>query len=226
LLAIFIKAEKSTEHPVLDLQLFTTNRSFSFGNLAALLNYSATFAVTFLLSLYLQYIVGMNAQRAGLLMIASPVVQALASPIAGRLSDRGQPHLIAGSGMMLTCLGIIPLMFLSMTTPPSYIVSALFVVGTGLALFSSPNTNAVMSSVDKKNYGVASSTLGTMRLSGQMLSMAIVMMIFSLYLGPSEITPENYPLLLKSMKTGFKAFFLLCVPGIAASFMRNRNLII
>jgi hypothetical protein len=79
-----------------------------------------------------------------------------------------------------------------------------------------------MSSIEKRSYGVGSATLGTMRLTGQMLSMGITMVIFSLSIGGARITPEYYPLFLTSMKTGFIIFSALCFAGIFASLARGK----
>jgi hypothetical protein len=98
----------------------------------------------------------------------------------------------------------------------------LLVIGFGFALFSSPNTNAVMGSIDRRNYGVGSAMLGTMRLTGQMLSMGLVMVIFALYIGPVQITPEYYPLFLKSVKIMFLCSAVLCTAGIFASLTRGK----
>jgi len=97
-------------------------------------------------------------------------------------------------------------------------------MGIGFALFSSPNSNAIMSSVEKKHLGVASGVVGTMRMIGQMLSMGIAMMILALYLGQQAILPATYPGLLAGMRTGFIIFSMLCILGIFASLARNRKL--
>jgi len=222
LLGAFIWLERRARNPVLDINLFLKNRAFTFSNLAALINFSATFAITFLLSLYLQYLKGMGPQAAGLIMVSSPVVQALVSPIAGRLSDRVEPHRVAAVGMGVTCLGLIPMTLLGSDTSLSFIVGSLAVLGLGLALFSSPNTNAIMGSVERGSYGVASSTLGTMRLTGQMLSMGVATMILAVYVGRVEITPQVYPLLLDSIRASFVIFFILCTLGVLASLVRER----
>jgi len=107
-------------------------------------------------------------------------------------------------------------------TTISFIVASLIFIGFGLALFSSPNTNAVMSSIGKKYYGVASGALGTMRITGNMFSMGIVMLIFSLYIGRTQITPYYYPLFIKSVKSAFIIFTALCLAGIFASLPRGR----
>jgi Na+/melibiose symporter-like transporter len=219
---IFIWVEERAEHPVLDINLFKKNRTFTFSNLAALINFSATYAVTFLMSLYLQYIKTLSPQEAGLLLIASPIVQAIFSPIAGRLSDRMEPQKVAAIGMAVTMIGLLPFIFLSEQTNVLVVVGSLAVLGFGLSLFSSPNTNAIMSSVEKRLYGVASSTLGTMRLTGQMMSMGITMIIFAVFIGRVEIVPEVYPALTGSINVAFIIFSILCSLGIFASLANNR----
>jgi EmrB/QacA subfamily drug resistance transporter len=213
--------ELSAKSPVLNLRLFRSNRTFTFSNLAALIHYAAVFAVTFLLSLYLQYLKGLSPQQAGLVLIFQPVVQFLFSPAAGRLSDRVEPRVLASAGMMLTSAGLFLLVLLSPTTPLWAIVAILILMGFGYALFSSPNMNAIMGSVERKSYGVASGMLATMRLIGQMLSMGIATLLFALFIGRAEITPELYPLFATSARVAFVVFAILCVIGVFASLARG-----
>ena len=222
LLLLFLGWEIKAESPVLDINLFRKNITFAFSNLAALINYSATFAVTFLLSLYLQYIKALSPQNAGLILTAQPIMMAIFSPFAGRLSDRVEPRIIASAGMALTAISLSLLAFLNEKTALEFIVATLIFLGFGLAFFSSPNTNAVMSSVERRFYGIASATLATMRLTGQMISMGIAMLIFAIYIGKTQITPQHYPLLLTSMKTAFIIFAILCFGGIFASLARGK----
>ncbi len=218
----FVKWEMKVESPVLNINLFRNNTVFAFSNLAALINYSATFAVSFLLSLYLQYIKGLSPQNAGIILVSQPVVMAIFSPFAGRLSDRIEPRIVASTGMSLTVVALFLFTFLNDKTTLEFIVVSLILLGFGLALFSSPNTNAVMSSVENRFYGVASGTIGTMRLTGQMLSMGIAMLIFAIYIGRVQITPEYYSLFLSSAKTAFTVFAVLCFVGIFASLARGK----
>ena len=221
-LTLFIGWELKAPSPLMNIRLFQTSTVFAFSNLAALLHYSATFAVGFLLSLYLQYIKGYGPQTAGIILIAQPVVMAIFSPYAGKLSDRMEPRIVASAGMGLTALGLFLFTVIDNQSGVLMVVANLIVLGLGFALFSSPNTNAVMSSVDKKYFGVASGTLGTMRLTGQMLSMGIATLIFAVYIGRVQITPEQYPLFLKSTQVAFLVFGLLCLAGILASLARGR----
>jgi len=221
-MAVFVRWEMKAASPLLTMNLFRSNAAFTFSNLAALVNYSATFAVTFLLSLYLQYIKGFTPQHAGMILVAQPLVMTIFSPFAGRLSDRREPRVVASLGMGFTAAGLALFTFLDAGTHRGLIIAGLVVLGFGFALFSSPNTNAVMSSVDRKYYGVASAMLGTMRLTGQMMSMAIAMLIFALHIGNARITPEYYPLFLQSVKTAFTVFAVLCFGGIFASLARGK----
>lgn len=220
-LILFLYLETKAENPVLEVDLFISNRVFAFSNLAALINYSATFATGFLLSLYLQYIKGLDPRSAGLVLLAQPLMMTIFSPFAGRLSDRMEPRLVASAGMAITLLGVVPFVFLDEQTPVWLIGAVLLLLGCGLALFTPPNTNAIMSSVERKYYGIASATLGTMRLLGQMLSMSLAMVIFAIYIGRVEITPDTYSSLIDSSRIAFAIFSVLCFIGIFASLARG-----
>jgi len=221
-LSAFTRWEMKARNPVLDMNLFRNNRAFTFSNLAALINYSATFAVAFLISLYLQYVKGFEPQSAGFILVAMPAVQAIFSPLAGRLSDRIEPRVIASAGMALTTVGLILFILLDRKTSLEFIIGTLMLMGFGFALFSSPNTNAVMSSAPRNAYGVASATLATMRQVGMVFSMGVAMLMFALYIGRVQITPEHYLLFLESMKTSFTIFAILCFGGIFASLARGK----
>jgi len=221
LFALFIRQQLTTRFPVFDIQLFVGNKTFAFSSLAALLNYSATFAVTFLLSLYLQYIKGMSPQTAGSVLMAQPIVMALLSPIAGRFSDRIEPRLLASAGMTLTAIGVLLFTMLQPDTAPYLIVANLILLGTGFALFSSPNMNAIMGAVEKRHYGLASGTVATMRLLGQMFSMAVATVVLALLVGRQAIVPANYDLFLTSIHTVFLISAGLCLSGVYFSWFRG-----
>ncbi len=218
---IFLLVERKIENPVLRIAIITGNRVFAYSSLAALIHYAATSAIGFFMSLYLQYIKGLDAGKAGLVMIAQPVTMAIFSSFAGRLSDRYNPGVIASSGMALTALAIIMMCFITSLTPMPVIIILLLLIGLGFAFFSSPNTNAVMSSVEKKYLGLASGIVGTMRMTGQMMSMGISMLLFALFIGKEIINPANYKAFLASMKAGFIISALLCILGVFASLART-----
>jgi len=218
----FIWWETRLESPILDINLFKNNTLFAFSNLAALINYSSTHALMFLLSLYLQYIKGLSPQNAGFILVSQPIIQAVFSPYAGRLSDRIEPGIIASLGMALNAIVLSMFININEKTCFPFIIFSLLILGLGFAFFSSPNTNAVMSSIDQKFYGVASGILATMRLVGQMSSMGIAMLIFSIYIGKVQITADYYGLFLKSIRIAFTIFSILCFGGIFASLARGK----
>ena len=222
-LFIFIRWELKTESPVLNVRLFSRNTTFTFSSLAALINYSATFAVTLLLSYYLQYIKGLEPQTAGFILVAQPIIMAITAPLAGRLSDRFDARLIATIGMITVTLGLFSFTFINGNTNITNIIIGLIILGLGFGLFSSPNTNVIMGSVQRKFYGIASATVSTMRLIGQTLSIGIATLIFALLIGRVQITPEQYPVLLSSIHIAFIVFTALCFVGIFASLKKGNN---
>ena len=221
-LAAFVGWEIRVPNPVLDINLFRRNTVFAFSNLAALINYSATFAITFLLSLYLQYVRGLDPQTAGLVLLAQPATMFLFSPLAGRLSDHVEPRLVASAGMAITTVGLVLLALLNDSSALEYVVLSLVVAGFGFALFSSPNTNAVMSSVERRSLGVASATLSSMRSVGQALSMGMATLIIAVWVGNVQITPRHHAAFSTAFSLAFTIFAALCLVGVFSSLARGR----
>jgi EmrB/QacA subfamily drug resistance transporter len=222
LLVIFWIIESKSAFPVIETKLFTQNRLFAFSNLAALINYSATFAIVFLLSLYLQKISGMSPRDAGTILVAQPIMMAVFSPIAGRLSDRIQPRYLATLGMTMCTLGLAAFAFLSASTQVWQIVFVLIWVGLGFAFFSSPNINTIMSSVNKSQLGLASGTSATMRVIGQITSMTIATLFFAGLFGKMSVETVSNDIFLKALKWSFISFALISSVGIYFSFNRGR----
>jgi len=224
LMPLFVLREQRAVHPLFDITLISRNRVFAFSSLAALIHYAATSAIGFFLSLFLQYIKDLGPRDAGFVLMSWPVTMALISPIAGKLSDHHNPGVLASIGMAISAVGLVMLCFLTPQTSVAFVVAVLLIMGAGFSLFSSPNSNAIMSSVEKRQLGNASGMLGTMRNVGQTFSMAIALMLLALYMGNEKINPGNYPQLMNSMKVGFVVFSILCFAGIFASLARNKSL--
>jgi EmrB/QacA subfamily drug resistance transporter len=222
-LGLFVVWELKVKSPVLDINLFKNSRVFSFSNLAALVNYMATYSISVLLSLYLQYVKGFTPKYTGIILLFQPVVQAIVAPIAGRLSDKVKPQVVSAVGMVFTTIGLIMFSFITTDTPLIYVFISQVVTGLGFGAFASPNTNAIMSSVDKKFYGVASAVTGTMRTVGQTLSLGITTLLFTLYIGHQQITPGPNPAFLQSAHIAFIISAVLCFGGIFASMVSGRT---
>jgi EmrB/QacA subfamily drug resistance transporter len=222
-LTAFIFLESRIPFPLLSVKIFRHNTVFAMSNAASLINYAATFATGFLLSLYLQFVKGFSPTDAGLILVAQPIVMALISPYAGRSADKVGARTLASLGMAISAAGLAMFIFIGNDTSMVYIIGALIVLGAGFGLFSSPNTSAVMGSVERRQYGVASATLGTTRLIGQMLSLGIAMLLFSLIIGHVRISSAVHNELVSSLRVAFAIFTGLCVIGVFASLARGKT---
>lgn len=223
LMGLFFRLEKTRINPIFNVGLMKKNRRFAYSNYAALIHYAATFGIGFLLSLYLQFSKGLSPRDAGLILVFQPVVMAISAPFTGKLSDKIEPGKIASLGMILTLASLLGLMFLKTDSSLTYITTMLVILGLGFGLFTSPNTNSIMSAVEKKDYGIASGLNATMRVFGQTLSMMVATLLISFYLGKNPVSPENAGLFLQSMKVYFVVFSAMCIPGIWFSLQRGRS---
>jgi len=185
-LGAFLVRETRARAPLVDLGLLRRNRLFAAANLAALLNYMALYAIAILTATQLQLVQGRSARATGWIMLSQPLMQACLSPLAGRLSDRVGSRVLSTSGMGLVAVGMLLLSLLGRSATLYPVAVALAVVGVGMAAFSAPNTSAVMGSVDPSQLSLASAFLGTMRVTGQALSVAILGGIAASHLGPGS----------------------------------------
>ena len=221
---LFVKHESREKYPVFNIQLVAKNKTFTRASAGSLINYAATFPIGFLISLYLQEIKSFDPQSAGLILIVQPVIQAVLSPFAGKLSDKIQPRYLASAGMALITVVLLSIgLFI---TPDSSIVLLMIMLGllgVGFAAFSSPNTNAIMASVDKKDYSMASATTGTVRLVGMALSMGVTTLIIAAFIGNQAITPAVSAELMKVIHTTFILFALLCALGVYVLALRDKR---
>ncbi len=223
-LCLFLWWETRADDPLLRVNLLRHNRAFAFSNAAALINYSATFAMSFLLALYLEYNRGLSAKEFGYVLVAAPLLQTIVSPFAGRLADRLQPRLVAATGQALCVIGLLAFVFLGATTSYWFIIPALGVLGIGFGLFASPVAHMVMGSVDRRDVGTASATLATMRVSGQGVSMGISGLVIALLVGRSQhLQPPDYPNLLTSVRVSFAIFAVLCAIGVVAVLLGRKK---
>jgi len=217
----FVLYEIKVENPVLNIHLFRKNRVFAFSNFAALINYAATFAITFILSLFLQYVKGLQPSDAGLLLITQPAVMAATASFAGKLSDKVDPRLLSSVGMGIITIGLVFLCFLDAGTSNLFLITSLVIVGLGFGTFSSPNTNSVMGSVEKRYLGVAAATISTMRVLGQIFSMAVATMVYYMFLGNAKISNTNLIEFSQGSSVIFIIFAILCFFGIFISLARG-----
>lgn len=224
LMVLFVRCERRVAQPLLDVRLFFTSRLFTRSCAAAWLHYTATYANVVLIALYLYYFKGMTASLAGLVILAQPLTMSVVSQISGRLSTRIEPRLLASSGLVVSCLGLILLSRLQVDSAVSHVVAGLLLTGIGISLFVPPNSTAIMNSVESGMLGLASAAVSTVRILGQMGSMGLVTVMLALFVGKVELTPEHYDALLQAICTCFGVAALLILPALYCSLRRGRVL--
>ncbi|MCZ0862226.1 MFS transporter [Methanocorpusculum vombati] len=213
LLLIFISFEAKTRYPVFPVRLFTENRVFARANITTMINYGATFAVSFFMSLYLQVIGALTPMEAGFVMIAMPVVQMIFSPVAGKLSDTIGGRVLMTTGLVVTGIGMAMFGFIGTEYNPAAITLNLAVIGFGIALFGAPNTNLVLGSVDRRDSGSANSILATMRQMGMVISMAAATCCIILFTGAGAELGSNPGGLVAAMHLTFALGAVLSFAG-------------
>ncbi|HID32399.1 MAG TPA: MFS transporter, partial [bacterium (Candidatus Stahlbacteria)] len=222
LFLLFLLWERRARDPILDINLLKENRVFLYSSLSSFLLYTSTFATGFLLSFYLQFIKGLGPQTAGLYILARRISQAVISPSAGRTSDRIEPVYIATLGVGIAIIGLVFLFNFRIDTGILYILITLIILGLGFGLFSAPNTSAIMGSVSKENYGIASALNATVRVVGQAMSMGVATAVIGLILGPVRITPERFSRFLQAMRSTFAIFIVVGILALFFSIRRGR----
>jgi MFS family permease len=221
MLLLFIWHEKRVKNPLIDFNLYLKNRIFGYSNIAALINYSSTFSLIFLMSFYLQRVRLLSPYEAGTIMVIQPVFMALCSPLTGRLSDKFEARYLSTIGMSIAALGLLSLSWISAETPYWILMTIFAFLGIGFALFSSPNMNTIMSSVEKTQLGIASGSAATMRVVGQMVSMSISTLVIALFFAHADglnISPEHF---MEAMKIILYIGTSISLVGIYFSFSRG-----
>lgn len=212
----FVYYELKVRHPVYNIRVFKNNKFFS-SNLATIISYIATFLVTYVLNYHFQYILGFDESLTGILLLITPLLMAITSPISGNLSDKMNPQKLAAIGMAFVTVALFIFSFLDSTTPIYVIVIAMILQGIGYGIFASPNTNLVMSSVEPRETPTASVTVTVIRVVGQTLSLAMLTVIFAIIMGDVAFVPANYPQLIESSSLACIISTVLCVIAVIAS---------
>ena len=217
----FVRTELRAADPVIDVRIFRSTPAYTLSTLAALLNYSATFGIGYFMSLFLQVDQGYSSQTAGLILICQPLMMALFTSKMGTLSDRIAPYKLATAGMGVCALCLVFFAFTVQAFPTWTIACGLLTTGFGVAMFSSPNMNAIMSCVDRAHYGVASSILATMRTLGQTTGIAITTIVVNARLGHMTLQEAPTDQFESAMHISFWIFFTICVVGMFMSMKRK-----
>ncbi|MCT7356743.1 DHA2 family efflux MFS transporter permease subunit [Streptomyces sp. 15-116A] len=220
LLTGFVLYSTRAKNPMLPMRLFRS-RAFAGINAASLLMFLGMFGSIFLLSQYLQGVLGYSPTEAGLRMLPWTGMPMLVAPIAGILSDRIGGRPVVAAGLLLQAIGLAYFAVI-VTTDVSYATQlpALIISGVGMALFFAPASNLVMSSVVPKEQGIASGANNALREVGGALGIAIMASIFSSQ-GGYESAQTFVDGLRPALIVGAGAVALAAVAALAVPARRN-----
>lgn len=218
LLVIFGAYELRQKSPVFNMNLFKNNK-FTSSNIAALCSYLAIMVVTTILNYHFQYVRGWDAQMSGMILIITPIIMAIMAPNAGKLSDRIHPQKLAAIGMGIAAVALGILTFLTADTPLYLVVTAMILQGVGMGLFSSPNMNAIMSSVPPKDAPTASASQATMRTIGQTMSLGLLTLIFAWVMGNLKLAPQYASMIVQASQIICIICTVACVLAVFASLV-------
>ena len=228
--------ERRVDQPNIDLGLFT-NRPFAAALASLVLSFLGLFAVGFLMPFYFENLRQFSPAVSGLLLTPFSLVIALAAPLSGTLADRIGSRWLASAGLAIACLGLFFLGSLTTDSGPSEIVWRLALLGFGTGMFQSPNNRALMQAAPRSEQGAASGILGTGRVIGQSLSVAVAGAVFAA-LGGMEanralqavtqgqtLPSETLTQLQQQFMRGFHAAMLTCAAiaavGLVTSLQRG-----
>ena len=222
LLIVFGYYELKIETPAFNMNLFR-NMKFTSSNVAALCSYLAIASLTTILNYHFQYVRGWNAQISGLMLIVTPIIMAIMAPNSGKLSDKIHPQKLAAIGMSITTVALLILIFLDANMPIYLIVIAMILQGIGMGLFTTPNTNAIMSSVPPNETPNASAAQSAMRTIGQTMSLGILTLVFAWIMGNLKLTPQYATMIVQASQLICIICTVICIIAIFASLVGIRS---
>ena len=219
----FVVHQSKRDQPLIRVQMFKESRVFSMSLATSLLMYASNYPLTFLLSLYLQYVKGFSPSESGQIILLQALAMAFLAPLSGKLSDKVQPRLLATTGCAIVACGFFILSRMNIDTQAWYIGSSLLLVGIGFGLFSTPNNNAIMGAVHSTELGVASASLNLARTIGNLVGMSMVNLLVHYYIGDAQILPQQYPALLQTVLVALNVSFGCVVVACIISGFRGRE---
>ena len=209
------------------VKLFAGNFVYAALNMTILIASGIGYGMVYLMSLYLQVVMGLPSQTAGFVLIAQSIFMTMISPFAGRLSDRVSPFKLIVLGISTCVVGLGLGTFINVNFPLWLVIVALSISGIGFGLFTPPNTIAAMSCVETKDYGTASAVLVTMRYFGYSLTIAVTSVVAGIYMGNVPLAYAEIDVLIKTIRTSFVVFLMLCLFGVflavRCSIIKNKG---
>jgi len=217
---IFIKLETNPQKALINLAIFK-NRVFSSSVAAMLTLYASMAGVLILIPFYLEQVKHLPPREVGLYLIILPVLMFICAPLSGRLSDKIGYRLLTITGILVHLVGLYFLSRLTEVSTSLYIVLCLVAVGFGNGIFSSPNSSALMGSVDESKRSIASGILGTTRNIGMALGISLATVLFSYYQSQANGQETNSLVFIYSFQKVI--MFAIIVAGLGLPFCLIRG---
>lgn len=224
--AFFIRQQWFSSFPTINIRILKDVPGFSIGILAIFLNYSSILGLIYYFVLYLQEIRGFSPFMAASFLVFQSFMQAIASPIGGKLGDRYNPHFIAALGMLLCAIGIFALSFLTKESSLTFFIIWLVAIGFGIGVFNAPNMMGTVAHVPKKQLSIAIGLTASARTMGALTSQAFITVLITFFLGNQSVL-ENVPRFFDSMHISFLCFaFLNIISSIMSAYYSKKHSII
>lgn len=183
LLVSFVQWERRSDHPMLDVGVFTDMR-FTAGSLSVTFAFFALFGFIFMVTQYFQFVRGYDTLEAGVRTVPFAVFTGVAAPLSAKLAQRFGTKAVVAAGLFSMAVGFAWTTRMGVDTPYLVIVGQMLFMGGGLGLVNAPATEAIMGSVPPEKAGVGSAVNDTARELGGVLGVAIVGSLFaSIYAG-------------------------------------------
>ncbi|MGC8631558.1 MAG: MFS transporter [Thermoprotei archaeon] len=229
----FFFVETKVNSPIFKFNLFK-NRVYFASTGASFLQSLAMFAIMFLVIFYLEGVKGYSIIESSILLIPMPLLSSVLAPVGGAISDKVGARIPATIGIIIQAFALYILSGLTVLSPYFLIAAGLGIMGVGSGLFFSPNASAVMSSTPRGYYGVGSGMMTTLRNTGQVISIALALLIaswampqsavFALFLGSGVNINRSVMLsYVKGMDYAFRLSIMLAVLAAVASFIRGKE---
>ena len=225
LFAIFIRVEKISDNPMLDIKIFK-NRLFSLSIFCGFTSFISIGAVNIILPFYYQDVLSLSPSAAGLMMTVSPIILAVVAPLSGYLSDKMGSEKISALGLSILSIGIISLVLFNVNTPLIVVGILVGLLSLGSGIFQSPNNSLIMSTVEKNELGIAGSINGLVRnlgtTNGIALSTSILYSRMSSKLGykVSGYVDGRADVFVYAMRFVFIGIGVICLIGAILSVIR------
>ncbi|PIE74530.1 MAG: MFS transporter [Deltaproteobacteria bacterium] len=226
---LFINNEKKINEPLINLKIFK-NKMLSISSISSVLLFLILFVIIFLMPFYLIKAKGLDPKTAGYIMMVPFIFLFFLSPVSGRISDYTGSRILCATGFFFLFAGAISFIYLEINSSILEITLKLALVGIGTAIFTSPNSAALISSIPPEFKGIGGAVMATSRNLGMVLGIAfggaLFNNIFHSLSGSADMnsyTPVMEDAFIQAFRYTMKATAILAFISILFTFMRGKE---